>query len=223
MGAGTIVLGFGGLGGFAGLFGKQKSYGSGQPIMNYVDPVSTLATSGKWEILQHSVNGVLKDNICPVMPEHAALLRNGHVLFLAGSQNDRQGYNHHCQIFWNFIWDFDNAYQNSTFRVMATPTDVFCAGHSFLSDGSLLIAGGTKELSASTGQPGGLGFQGTPDSYLFEPLSESFPEEQHREMRDGRWYPTLITLGSGRILTVTGLSEVLTAAGGQQDNRLTEV
>jgi hypothetical protein len=71
MGAGAIVLGFGGLGGFAGLFRKQKSYGSGQPIMNYVDLVSNLATSGKWEIIQHSVNGVLKDNICPVMPVHA--------------------------------------------------------------------------------------------------------------------------------------------------------
>jgi len=106
MGAGAIVLGFGGLGGFAGLFRKQKSYGTGQPIMNYVDLVSNLATSGKWEIIQHSVNGVLKDNICPVMPVHAALLRNGHVLFLAGSQNDRQGYNHHCLLASQGVWVF---------------------------------------------------------------------------------------------------------------------
>jgi hypothetical protein len=76
---------------------------------------------------------------------HGAMLPTGKVLLVAGSGNNRQAF---------------NAYQNEgTIKVLKTvvldpatmqvenidtPADLFCAGHTFLQQGNLLIAGGTS-------------------------------------------------------------------------------
>ena len=69
---------------------------------------------------------------------HAALLRTGKVLIIAGSGNDRKQFN--AGRFRTIIWDPDT----DTFKNVHTPSDMFCAGHVFLPDGKLLIAGGTR-------------------------------------------------------------------------------
>ncbi|WP_250028474.1 galactose oxidase early set domain-containing protein [Paractinoplanes maris] len=69
---------------------------------------------------------------------HAALLSTGKVLIVAGSGNNRDQFEKGT--FRTVLYDP----RTEKFSEVPTPTDVFCAGHSFLANGNLLIAGGTK-------------------------------------------------------------------------------
>jgi galactose oxidase-like protein/radical copper oxidase GlxA-like protein len=69
---------------------------------------------------------------------HAALLRTGKVLIIAGSGNDKKQFE--AGKFKTLLWDPET----DNFKLIHTPSDMFCAGHVFLPDGKLLIAGGTR-------------------------------------------------------------------------------
>jgi len=69
---------------------------------------------------------------------HAALLNTGKVLIVAGSGNNRKDFE--AGTFRSVLYDPGR----DRFSEVPTPTDVFCAGHTFLPNGNLLIAGGTK-------------------------------------------------------------------------------
>lgn len=69
---------------------------------------------------------------------HAALLRTGKVLIIAGSGNDRKAFE--SGSFKSLLWDP----KTDEFKLVATPADLFCGGHVQLPDGRLLIAGGTQ-------------------------------------------------------------------------------
>ncbi|MFD4689511.1 galactose oxidase-like domain-containing protein [Streptomyces sp. NPDC058463] len=68
---------------------------------------------------------------------HAALLRTGKVLIVAGSGNDEEHFD--AGTFDTVLWDPEAG----TFKKIDTPEDFFCGGHAALPDGRLLIAGGT--------------------------------------------------------------------------------
>ncbi|MEU7133519.1 kelch motif-containing protein [Streptomyces sp. NPDC046261] len=76
---------------------------------------------------------------------HAALLRTGKVLLIAGSGNDEK--NFRAGTFRSVLWDP----VRNTFRQIPTPKDMFCAGHAQLPDGRLLVAGGTARYEKLTG------------------------------------------------------------------------
>ncbi|WP_328465210.1 DUF1929 domain-containing protein [Actinoplanes sp. NBC_00393] len=69
---------------------------------------------------------------------HAALLHTGKVLIIAGSGNNRDAFEE--KSFRTVLYDP----ATEKFTEVETPTDVFCAGHTFLPNGNLLVAGGTK-------------------------------------------------------------------------------
>ena len=146
---------------------------------------------GVWELLPCNSQ---------VLAVHAALLHTGKVLFFAGSGNDPDKLA--AGDMRSVVWD----YEVGTFYRPATPIDVFCAGHAFLADGKLLVAGGTERYDP---------FHGLKSAYLFDPVLEEWVRVG--DMADGRWYPTLVTLGDGRILAVSGAS----STGGA--NRVPEV
>ncbi len=75
--------------------------------------------------------------------------------------------------------------------------DFFCGGDSFLADGRMLSAGGTLAY------PGHI--SGRADAVVFDPATQKWVAAGH--MAHGRWYPTLVTLGDGRILAASGLNE----------------
>ncbi|MDB1087657.1 kelch motif-containing protein [Streptomyces sp. ACA25] len=68
---------------------------------------------------------------------HAALLHTGKVLIIAGSGNNMEMFE--AGTFETVLWDP----ADHTFSHVPTPEDFFCAGHSQLADGRLLVAGGT--------------------------------------------------------------------------------
>ncbi|WP_326661891.1 galactose oxidase-like domain-containing protein [Streptomyces sp. NBC_00385] len=84
---------------------------------------------------------------------HAALLHTGKVLLVAGSGNNQKNFD--AKSFRSVLWDPEtNAFKN-----IPTPKDMFCAGHTQLPDGKLLIAGGTKQyekLKGDVTKAGGL-------------------------------------------------------------------
>jgi FtsP/CotA-like multicopper oxidase with cupredoxin domain len=139
-----------------------------------------LATKGVWETLPCNSQ---------VLAVHAALLHTGKILFFAGSGNDPDKLA--AKDMRGVVWD----YEQGDFYRPQTPVDVFCAGHAFLADGKLLVAGGTERYDP---------FHGLRSTYLFDPILEEWIRIQ--DMADGRWYPSLVTLGGGQVLAVSGLS-----------------
>jgi len=73
---------------------------------------------------------------------------------------------------------------------------MFCNGMVLLNDGRALIDGGTIQYDP---------FYGQPRATVFDPATNAFSDIQN--MAHGRWYPTLVTLGDGRVMTLSGLNE----------------
>jgi hypothetical protein len=148
---------------------------------------------GQWEIVQ--------DN-SQVIAIHAALLKTGKVLYFAGSEHDKK--QHKKKKFDHTrLWDPITG----NIEVIGSPNyDLFCCGHSFLSDGKLIVSGGTQKY--------GPGYKGLRDTSIFDPTivppqnpwitaSDMHPE-RGKTTGGGRWYPTLTTLSDGQVLTVSG-------------------
>lgn len=235
---------------------------------------------------------------------HATLLHTGKVLLIAGSGNDQEQFD--AGTFRTILWDPEK----NSYEEIPTPADLFCAGHTQLADGRLLVAGGTAryelldgdveraggrmlvknedpdkpvKLKKGTGfiAPSGLvyrttakvtvpaatkktpkrgkavvtaaeanvfveaeeegrgyvqdrqaqyavegltgkdadnvyglaqkltmekqDFQGIKDTFEFDPVQERYVRVD--PMDKARWYPTLVTLPDGKVLSVSGLDE----------------
>jgi len=104
------------------------------------------ADNGHWDIIDFPPE-YRQDTI------HAALLRTGKVLLIAGSGNNQDNFN--AKKFDTRIWDP----VKGTIKKIPTPKDLFCTGHTQLANGNLLIAGGTKryeKLKGDVTKAGGL-------------------------------------------------------------------
>ncbi|MDW6062443.1 galactose oxidase-like domain-containing protein [Streptomyces sp. FXJ1.4098] len=106
------------------------------------------ARNGHWDVVnvpeEYRINTI-----------HAALLHTGKVLLVAGSGNNAK--NFAAKSFRSVLWDP----AKNTYRNIPTPQDLFCAGHSQLPDGKLLVAGGTQryeKLKGDVEKAGGLMF-----------------------------------------------------------------
>lgn len=147
---------------------------------------------GRWDVVADSGSRAM----------HAALLRTGKVLLMAGSGNSQANFD--AKQFDTLLWDP----VANTFQKINTPWDVFCAGQAFLPNGELLVAGGTKkyEILAQDSPDGKKHeFQGLKDSYIFNPQTERY--EKTGFLQHARWYPTLVTLANGAVVAVSGLNE----------------
>jgi hypothetical protein len=152
-----------------------------------------------------------------VLAVHAALLPTGHILYFGGdehnqNQNETGDIDHTC------LFDCE---KDKVTRIGSPTTDVFCSGHAFLADGSLLVAGGTERFDFA-GDPAEFHhehFPGLRDTWIFDPWSKSWRraasmnKRKHTddpktprdpEKTGGRWYPTLITLPNGEVLAMSG-------------------
>ena len=143
-----------------------------------------------------------------VLAVHAALLPKGKVLFFAGSGSSAVRFaspdfgNVAKKIFTSVVWDPEAAlpnnffHPNTIFAADGRPFDFFCGGDTFLPDGRLLSAGGTLGYNP---------FRGRTDATVFDPQTQQWSFVA--KMVHGRWYPTLIRLGDGRVLAASGLTE----------------
>src|SRR4051812_27361883 len=116
----------------------------------------------------------------PTIAVHLSLLPNGNVLSfgLAGAPQ---------------IWNPGDG----TFTAAPSPSLLFCAGHSFLPDGRLLVAGGNNNPTAAA--------NGLPNINIFDPGTQSWATSV--AMRHGRWYPTTTMLANGDVVILAGKDE----------------
>ncbi|MEU9747472.1 galactose oxidase-like domain-containing protein [Streptomyces niveus] len=104
------------------------------------------AENGHWDFLdipsKYKINSI-----------HASLLHTGKVLLIAGSGNNQKNFD--ANKFESVLWDP----ATNDFKMIPTPKDMFCSGHTQLPDGKLLVAGGTKryeKLKGDATKAGGL-------------------------------------------------------------------
>jgi hypothetical protein len=153
-------------------------------------------------ISQNNVQGYwIQMGTMPINPVHVALLPTGNVLVVAGSGNcppSQAG----CPA------GAPYGPSNGSGALLLSPSngqilsqfpvswDMFCNGMVLLDDGRPLIDGGTIQYDP---------FHGEPRVSLFDPSTNTFSDIQ--SMVHGRWYPTVLTLGDGRVMAFSGLNE----------------
>ena len=154
--------------------------------------VGQASVQGRWTTLS---------NTMPINPVHVALLTNGELLVIAGSGN--------CPLTQSGCPSGPpyGPSNGSGALLLDPPTgrtisqfslswDMFCNGMVLLEDGRPFIAGGTIQYDP---------FYGEPQTATFDLLTNTFGNAPN--MAHGRWYPTLLTLGDGRVMTFSGLKE----------------
>lgn len=114
----------------------------------------------------------------PIFIVHAAVLHNGKVLLWSGTAEVGDPLE-------SRVWDPTTG----TMTVQTYTEDLFCAGHAFLPDGRLCVAGGAPQNSMDS-------------THIFDPVAETWTKVA--DMNDARWYPTVLTLPDGRILAASG-------------------
>jgi hypothetical protein len=125
--------------------------------------------------------------LMPINPVHIALMNNGKVLIVAGSGNVATVTNYQAA-----VWDP----ASETLVTQSLTWDMFCNAMVALPDGRIFVNGGTLQYDPFFGQP---------RNAAFDPATGLFTDLQN--MAHGRWYPTTTTLGDGRVLTFSGLTE----------------
>ena len=146
---------------------------------------------GQWSTLSGSM---------PINPIHTALLHNGKILVVAGSGNcppsmsGCPGGPPYGSANGSGAVLFDPA--TGTFTSFTVAWDMFCNGMLVLPDGRAFINGGSQAYDP---------FLGETKSSVFDPSTNTFTDVE--DMAHGRWYPTVTTLGDGRVMTFSGQDE----------------
>ncbi len=133
---------------------------------------------GRWTTLPY---------LMPINPIHLALLNTGKVLIVAGSGNVPAETNYRAA-----VWDP----QAGSIVTQPVAWDMFCNGMVVLPDGRPFINGGNLQYDP---------FHGELKNAVYDPATAVFTDVQ--SMAHGRWYPTVTTLGDGRVMTFSGLTE----------------
>ena len=126
----------------------------------------------------------------PVVAVHMALLPNGKVLaYDSMGDNATESYpvQDHTRA---TVWDPATGAQTPV--NVATGYNIFCSGLAHLMDGSLFVAGGTKDPQ----------LDGIVQTHLFDPNSNTWSLGPN--MAAGRWYPSVTPLSNGETLITSG-------------------
>jgi len=131
---------------------------------------------------------------------HAVVLHTGKCLWFSGHTEGMH--------YPTLSYVFDPATE-TTKRVPFPPgTDFFCCHYVQMADGRILALGGS-DLHFGTSPPSGgprHGSVGAKNIVIFDPVKETW-ETAGEELRQGRWYPTAVTMGDGRVVVFSGRRE----------------
>ncbi|XUL90702.1 galactose oxidase-like domain-containing protein [Streptomyces galilaeus] len=161
-------------------------------VPDTLPPATCTATAeqcanGRWDVLPTQN---------PVRSMHSVVLNNGKVLLIAGSGNSQEQFD--AGTFTSAVYDP----VAGTYKVIPTPKDMFCSGHIQLQDGRVLVMSGNKAFPAADGSHG---YEGYKDSYIFDPVTETY--SRTNDLVDGHWYPSATELGNGDVVSFGGLRE----------------
>jgi galactose oxidase len=128
---------------------------------------------------------------------HAHLLPTGEVLYwgrraMPGNTQFSSLNEHVCS---TFLWDPVTSTSRPTAQNpqldSTNGVNLFCSGHSFLSDGRLLVAGGHLFDN-----------EGVNQACLYDPFADKWTPLER--MNNGRWYPSVLTLPDGGVFVISG-------------------
>jgi hypothetical protein len=148
---------------------------------------------GKWTTLSITT---------PINPVHAALLSTGKILIVSGSGS--------CPPYLSGCPSgppYGPANKSGaelldpvagTITQYTLPWDMFCNAMIVLPDGRPFVLGGTESYGPVTDPQ----FTGHPFTATYDPATGIFSGQQ--AMAHGRWYPTAIVLGDGRVMVLSG-------------------
>jgi hypothetical protein len=113
---------------------------------NQINSLDYKQTYGYWEKVQ--LPSEYKTNTI-----HAATLPTGKILLVAGSGNNRQNFNSYndngiISVLKTVVYDPETG----SIKLVKTPSDLFCSGHTLLQTGSVLVAGGTSGYELLEGE-----------------------------------------------------------------------
>ena len=126
------------------------------------------SVTGSWSSLEN----------WPYRAVHTHLLPDGRVLF----------WSYYDEALAPQIWDPSDG---SIIPAASISYSIFCAGHSFLADGRLLVTGGHQA-----------DYVGWPYARIYNPFNNTWTTAPN--MNAGRWYPTNTTLPNGDVLVIDG-------------------
>src|SRR5438094_299927 len=149
-------------------------------------PTNVPHITGTWTVLPYQM---------PINPISANLLPSGKVLIVAGSENDASNNSEGAESYRAAVWD-PSGTNESSIGVQNLTYDLFCSGTAALFDGRSLIVGGTSDYS----------FTGENRASIFNPVTKQYVQSQN--MVDGRWYATATALADGRIMAMSGLTQI---------------
>ena len=126
------------------------------------------ATQGQWSALA----------TWPTRAVHSTLLPDGRVFFVSYYTESTQPH----------VWD---PVSNTFTSTSASSYALFCAGHTPLADGRIMIVGGHIA-----------DYVGYAHATIFNPATNGLAAQP--DMNSGRWYPTATTLPNGDVVVVSG-------------------
>jgi hypothetical protein len=157
-----------------------------------------------WEIVS---------NDSQVLAIHAALLPTNQILMFGGSEHNQtqNASGNPADLDNTRLFNLSPAAPQLIETIGSPNTDVFCSGHAFLADGRLLVGGGTADWGGSPdAHAHALDFIGEHGCWIYSPRARTWRRvrdlnfQPGRNVGGGRWYPTLLTVGNGEILAVSG-------------------
>jgi hypothetical protein len=169
-------------------FGDLGINGTGQHTLEFTSGTSSVTSSPvDLEPLPEEASKGKWGPVIPwdIIPLHMNLLPNGKI-FAWGKTDvaDTMGMPR--------IWDPSAGLPNTASEVHVDEM-LFCAGHTLLPNGNLMVAGGHHMDDA-----------GIKVTYFF---SQDGVPTKGPDMANGRWYPTLTVLPDGNVLTMAGRNE----------------
>lgn len=135
---------------------------------------------------------------------HAALLYTGKILCFCGHVED--------MFYAPIAYLYDPRVSAST-PLKACPmpasVDLFCCHYVQLYDGRLLVIGGSQQDDLSSGAAVYHGSEGAKTVVVFDPApgKENFVPTTLGQLAQGRWYPTVVMMGDGRAIVLSGRRE----------------
>jgi hypothetical protein len=92
----------------------------------------------------------------------------------------------------------------------ANDGDLFCSDLTFLTDGRILVGGGTgyyQEPGVPGTKYGVAELQGLRNGRIFDPKTNTW--KQTGQMKYGRWYPSLVALPNGNVFVASGVTKLI--------------
>jgi hypothetical protein len=138
---------------------------------NFSQPLGAEATFGKWDAPVST----------PIVALHLSLLPDGRALMF-GHMGEP------------YVWNPSGGYLQVSNATCTNNTvcELFCAGHTYLADGRLLVAGGHNEALGNN--------NGIRQASIFDGTTWQNVDSMDYQ----RWYPTLVTLETGDVVALSG-------------------